>query len=62
MGMTHTEKGDSILLLLKIKSILSLFVSSSIQFSPALLSFQRVLSVLPRNAGNEDSLMQHKRG
>jgi hypothetical protein len=62
MGMTQTEKGDRILLLLKIKSILSPFVSSSIQFSPALLSFQRVLSALPRNAGNEDSLMQHKRG
>jgi hypothetical protein len=62
MGMTQTEKGDRILLLLKIKSILSPFVSSSIQFSPALLSFQRVLSALLRSVGNEDSLMQHKRG
>jgi len=51
MEMTQIEKGDRILLL-KIKSILSPFVNSSIQFSPALPSFQRVLSALLKNAGN----------
>jgi len=46
------EKGDRILLLLKIKSILSPFINGSIQFFPALLSFQRALSVPLKSVGN----------
>jgi hypothetical protein len=52
--MGNWEKGDRILLL-KIKSILSPFVNSSIQFSPALPSLQIILSAPPKSAGNNIS-------